>query len=126
MANRNLLHRSKLADFKLWLEENGHITVDNPAAYQVLSWKAKSGPKPIIFDGKSSEHFSCNEASVPFVLNFIGKEESRVSKSKNGSIKDFSKALVSIGQLLGSSDSAIAYLKEEESELIESLINKLK
>ena len=73
MANRNLLHRSKLSEFVVWLNENGHDYVEKPAEYQVISWNAVSGPKPIIFDGKSSEHYSCNEASVPFVMNFLNK-----------------------------------------------------
>lgn len=57
----------------LWLTENGHEYSERPAMHQMVSWKVKSGPKPIIFDGKSSEHFSCNDASVPFVMDFINK-----------------------------------------------------
>jgi hypothetical protein len=64
----------------LWLTENGHDYNERPAMHQMVSWKAKSGPKPIIFDGKSLEHFSCNEASVPFVVAFI--EESKNPKEK--------------------------------------------
>ena len=81
MANRNLLHRSKLGEFKLWLNENGFNTIDNPAMYQALSWKVSGGPMPIIFDGKSIEHFSCNEASIPYVDSFIRYNKEQKSKT---------------------------------------------
>ena len=75
MANRNLLHRNKLAEFCIWLNSKGITPIENPAQFQVIAWNVKSGPKPIIFNGKSSEHFSCNEASVPFVRDFINENK---------------------------------------------------
>ena len=71
MANRNILHRSKLEDFTTWLKDNGYHPVKNNAQFEVLRWKVKGQTMPILFDGKSSEHFSCNEASTPFVLSYI-------------------------------------------------------
>ena len=67
MARRNLLHRSKLGEFKSWLVSNGYFPIDNAADFEVLRWKVKGSPMPIIFNGKSKEHFSCNEASLLFI-----------------------------------------------------------
>ena len=107
MANRNLLHRSKLAEFMLWLTENGHDYVEKPAMHQVISWKAESGPKPIIFDGKSSEHFSCNEASVPFVCDFINKPKKlKLSNVKFSSLTEHARFLGKIDDsMLGAIDN---------------------
>jgi hypothetical protein len=71
MARRNLLHRNKLADFKLWLMMMNYSPIANAADFEVLRWKVKGSPMPIIFDGKSKQHLSCNEAAVPFIKMFI-------------------------------------------------------
>lgn len=71
MARKNILHRSKFNEFCVWLNEKGIAYTTNAAQYEVLRWKADHGPMPIIFDGKSSEHFSCNEASLKFIHEFI-------------------------------------------------------
>ena len=71
MACRNILHRNKLNDFKDWLINRGHHPICNNANFEVLRWKVKGSPMPIIFDGKSKEHYSCNESSVRFVRDFI-------------------------------------------------------
>lgn len=73
MANRNSLHRNKLEDFKLWLIGEGYKPIENNAQYEVLRWKVKGQPMPIIFDGKSTEHLSCNQASIDFVRKFINQ-----------------------------------------------------
>lgn len=80
MANRNMLHKSKLGEFEEWLISEGFAPVRNAAAHEALRWKAESGPMPIIFCGKSSEHFSCNEASVPFVNDFLRKTKGLQNK----------------------------------------------
>ncbi|AUR92503.1 hypothetical protein NVP1173O_27 [Vibrio phage 1.173.O._10N.261.55.A11] len=74
MASRNLLHRDKLEDFKAWLEANyGWITLPTKGAYEVLRWSdGRYGESmKIIFSGKSPQHLSCNEASIPYVKRFI-------------------------------------------------------
>lgn len=79
MSNKNVLHRSKLEDFIQWLVDKGHSPIKNAASFQVLRWKVKGSPMPIIFDGKSPEHFSCNAASIDFVYDFI--KESKKAKA---------------------------------------------
>ncbi len=74
MNRKNILHRNKLSEFRLWLIANGQRPVENAAAFEVLRWKVAGKPMPIIFDGKSSEHLSCNEASMSFVYEFINEK----------------------------------------------------
>jgi hypothetical protein len=74
MACRNILHRSKLEAFKCWLISNNHNPIENNASFEVLRWKVKGSPMPIIFNGKSKEYFSCNESSVPFVRMFLNSQ----------------------------------------------------
>ena len=70
MATRNLLHRSHLEDFKKWLGDRALAPVGE---YEVLRWKNKRPKKPmcIVFDKGSPEHYSCNDASHPEVMQFI-------------------------------------------------------
>jgi len=70
MANRCLLHRSKLEDLKTWLSDRALKPVGQ---WEVLRWKGPQGqPMRIIYDNDHScEHLSCNDASVHDVMNFI-------------------------------------------------------
>lgn len=80
MAARNLLHRSKLDDFKVWLEKNyGWVTLPKKGAYEVLRWSdGRYGESmKIIFDGKSKQHYSCNEASIPYIKKFISDSKDK-------------------------------------------------
>tara|TARA_R110000772_G_C13098671_1_gene419434 strand:- start:370 stop:603 length:234 start_codon:yes stop_codon:yes gene_type:complete len=77
MARRNLLHRNKLLEFNYFLIANGYSPVENAAAFEVLRWKVKGSPMPIVFNGKSKQHLSCNEAAVPFIKMFINQGDSK-------------------------------------------------
>lgn len=73
MARRNLLHVSKLDQFKAWLEAQVDIVVLQPkGAYEALRFEESgvSQPMPIVFF-KGKEHLSCNEQAVPYVHKFI-------------------------------------------------------
>lgn len=75
MAIRNVLHRDKLDDFKSWLSENGFTPLEPKGDFEMLRWKNTKGqPMCIIFNGKSSEHLSCNNAARPLVLKFARKQ----------------------------------------------------
>jgi len=71
MAIRNVLHRSKLEDFKAWLSKNGFVPLEPKGTFEVLRWKVIGQPMGIIFDGKSPEHLSCNNAARPMVFKFV-------------------------------------------------------
>jgi hypothetical protein len=76
MAIRNALHRSKLEDFKSYLSENGFVPLIPKGDFEVLRWKnGKGKPMCIVFNGKSVEHLSCNEAARPLVFEFIKNKE---------------------------------------------------
>ncbi|AUS00761.1 hypothetical protein NVP1278O_26 [Vibrio phage 1.278.O._10N.286.54.E8] len=76
MATRNLLHRSKLGEFKEWLQSQGVVIKPTKGAFEVLRWQNSrddeyKGVMPIIYNGKSQQHLSCNDASVGYVRRFI-------------------------------------------------------
>tara|TARA_R110000787_G_scaffold272267_1_gene379639 strand:- start:356 stop:601 length:246 start_codon:yes stop_codon:yes gene_type:complete len=81
MADRNSLHRNKLEDFKVWLVGKGYNPVENHAQHEALRWKVKGQPMPIIFNGKSSEHLSCNQSSLNFVYEFINQSKERINET---------------------------------------------
>lgn len=69
MAVRNLLHRSKLEDFKLWL---GKRALPPVGEWEVMRWKGPPGkPMCVVFEQSSPEHLSCNDAAVRDVLRFF-------------------------------------------------------
>ena len=81
MIKKNLLHKNKLEQFKTWLEKKyGRCIHKTKGKFEVLRWcrdNEYNGPMPIIYNGKSREHLSCNEAAIPYVRKFI-----RQSKTK--------------------------------------------
>jgi len=72
MANRNTLHKSKLEDFKKFVESLGY-EFGNPilGSHEVARFKIKGHPMGIIFKSKSNVHYSVNEAAHPFVSKYI-------------------------------------------------------
>jgi len=70
MAQRCLLHRSKLTIFIAWL---GERSLPLKGRFEVARWKGPANqPMRIIFDNyHSNEHLSCNDAAIPDVLKFI-------------------------------------------------------
>lgn len=74
MAIRNVLHRSKLEEFKSWLSERDITLLEPKGVFEVMRWKNEKGqPMCIIFDGKSPQHLSCNNAARPMVFKFINE-----------------------------------------------------
>lgn len=78
MAKRNLLHISKLEQFTLWLTKQGFNVEENAAVYEVIRWKVKNKPMPIIYwKHDAKEHYVCNEHAVPFVKSFLKQSNKR-------------------------------------------------
>lgn len=72
MARRNLLHKSKLADFKEWLSMNGIQWRDGKGSYQVIQVNTGCGWTPIYDSSKERrEHFTTQDALRPLVNRFI-------------------------------------------------------
>ena len=72
MANKNTLAKSKIDEFKLFVEYLGYKTqIKNLPAFQVLRFKIPNAPMAIIFNGRSPVHYTANESAIPFVSKFI-------------------------------------------------------
>ena len=82
MANRNLLHKNKLGLFKEWLAAQEISTLPVKGNFEVLRFNA-SGVMPIIFSGKSPDHYSCNEAATPYVRKFIRQSKKQKLENNN-------------------------------------------
>ena len=75
MANRYLLHKSKLDDFKKYLKDNGWVLQDTKGPYEVLraiNLDLRKRPL-IIYSGKSSEHLSVDDRDFSIDRDFINK-----------------------------------------------------
>lgn len=89
MATRNLLHKSKLEDFKKWLIKKGWKIEDPKGIWEVF--RARSQKRIIIFYDTidSKEHYSIPENCNDIVRRFIN--ENKLSKKENKdllSVKD--------------------------------------
>lgn len=70
--SRNLLHKTKLDDFKLWLDEKGIEHRPARGTYQVLQVKTKSGQWQCVFDRHNApEHYTVAWPLEPIVQRFI-------------------------------------------------------
>lgn len=79
MATRNILHRSKLDDFKNYLKTKGWIIQDTKGIYEVLrAVNPEVRKRPlIIYNGKSKEHFSIDDRDFSIVRDFINNGEDK-------------------------------------------------
>lgn len=79
MAVRNILHRNKLSEFVLWLDERALPPVGQ---WEVVRWKGPKGqPMRIVFDNNySCEHLSCNDAAYSEVRAFIRHRRAQNAK----------------------------------------------
>jgi len=73
MANRALLHRNKLEDFKKWLVENGYNPTAGKSLWEVIRWKGRKGEAmPIIFDkSNAKEHYTCSYTAIWYVRKWL-------------------------------------------------------
>ena len=84
MAIRNVLHRNKLEEFKRFLTSLNYKLLEPKGFFEVLRWKNDKGePMPIIFNGSSPEHLSCNNAARPFIYKFINQNKTKKNAKQN-------------------------------------------
>ncbi len=76
MAYRNVLHKSKLEDFKNWLISKGWIIKIPKGEYEVLR-AVKDGEKPLIVFTrlKVKEHYSVPDSHIELVYQFINERK---------------------------------------------------
>ena len=80
MANRHILHKSKLTAFRDWLISDGWEIQDTKGFYEVL--RAKKGKRVLIVYERldMKEHYSLADRDCPIVRQFLNKERKRGSE----------------------------------------------
>lgn len=73
MANRNLLHKSKLEDFKAWLIDKGWTVQEGKSTWEVMRARNCHRNEPLIVYAKKGlkEHYSIMERDIDIVKGFI-------------------------------------------------------
>ncbi len=83
MARRNLLHKSKLEDFKNWLEFDGWTLEDTKGFYEVLR-ASKCKRKFILFSRlELKEHYSVRDADEGVVAAYIRNKKKLRDADRN-------------------------------------------
>lgn len=77
LACRDLLHKTKLEDFKAWLIKDGWIIENPKGLYEVLR-ATKTQRKPLIVFEKdnSKQHYTIQDKYVGLVYQFIKDKKS--------------------------------------------------
>lgn len=89
MANRALLHMSKLKDFESWLEKQGYMilpTSKNP--YEVLRAKKSKDTVIIYRKGGSKEHLSIMDKDYALIHKFIMESNLKTNADKIRNMSD--------------------------------------
>lgn len=83
IANRCLLHKSKLEDFKVWLVKDGWTIEKTKGIYEVLR-ATKPYKKPLIIFEKdrSKEHYTVQGIYVGLVYQFIRNKKATKDTAK--------------------------------------------
>ena len=101
MANRVLLHMSKLKDFESWLEKQGYMilpTSKNP--YEVLRAKKSKDTVIIYRKGDSKEHLSIMDKDYALIHKFImeSKPKTNADRIRNMSDEELAEFLDIVGE----------------------------
>lgn len=73
MARRELLHKTKLLDFKIYLESIGYIEDKKNVLYQVLRMK-KDNDMVIIYEkDNSTEHYTLQQKDIKLFYQYFNK-----------------------------------------------------
>jgi len=87
MANRALLHRSKIEDFKNWLQEDGWQIESTKGIYEVVR-ATKEGRRPLIVytrdDNKGKEHMTVQSRDEGIVRAYIRDRKRETWAKENG------------------------------------------
>ena len=111
MANRALLHMSKLKDFESWLEKQGYMilpTSKNP--YEVLRAKKSKDTVIIYRKGDSKEHLSIMDKDYALIHKFImeSKPKTNADRIRNMSDEQLGDLLQSVSSGAGNGNTFIS------------------
>lgn len=81
MPARNLLHKRDVADFRKWLEANGHPTRDTTADWQLFQVRWGSGWMPIFERLRMPEHVTVPDALYGVVRKFLNSKRTNLEPS---------------------------------------------
>ena len=73
MTNRNLLHKSKLEQFKNWLSLNGYEWREGKGYFQVIQIKSRTHGWLAIHSKLDCDHFTVPSAHKRLVQKFIAE-----------------------------------------------------
>lgn len=124
MRNKNMLHKSKLEDFKRFVKFLGYDITEGKASCEVARFKIPSNPMGIIFEGKSSDHYSVNNAAMPFVDKFIATNGAIKAQPKDGELKKIKPAM-SMFVTVDDLNAALVKWHEAENKLIKTALQDL-
>lgn len=92
MANRSLLQKSKIEDFKSWLQEDGWQIEPTKGIYEIVR-ATKGTRKPLIVytrDNKGKEHLTVQDRDLPVVRAYI-RDRRREARAKANGIQKVTK-----------------------------------
>ena len=80
MADRALLHRSKIEEFKTWLQAGGWTLEDPKGYFEIIRARKPGRSKPLIIfttDNKGSDHITVPNNDIAVVRAFIKEGRNR-------------------------------------------------
>ncbi len=89
MADRRTLHKTKLDDFKLYLDSHGIAYRPGKGDYQVLQVQTGKGWQSIYGKNNMTEHFSVQDKLMPTVRLFLNSSK----KSKKQTVVNITQPL---------------------------------
>lgn len=81
---RCLLHRTKIDEFKAWLDRQGISTRPGKGQWQLFQVLTPEDGWQVVFDQINSEHVSVNEKLVPIVQGFLATRADPVIEYATG------------------------------------------
>lgn len=76
MATRNLLHKSKLENFKNWLIEKGWKIETTKGQYEVLRANKANNKTLIIFTrNELKEHYTVPDSHIKLIYSFLNQKK---------------------------------------------------
>ena len=101
MANRHLLHISKLEDFKKWLKNNGWTIEETKGRYEVLRARKYGRKTPLLIylktyyiPQKEIKRLSFNDKDACIVRAFLGKKKTNADRIRKMPEEELAKIIV--------------------------------
>lgn len=80
MANRCTLHKTKLEDFKSFLDSEGIAYREGKGSYQALQVQTDKGWQTVYERNDMPEHFTVQDKLMPLVREFLDESKQDIEK----------------------------------------------